>query len=333
MDCRPSTLTMLLAGAVCAVALTAAAQGGAPEGGSVIFSGPGADNAQGMFGNKTSSDKGDGPDASDEVQAPGSFFAKRPAPALPPVFSPDVDRVLQERKSWALMTPEEIMGVATPEKILGITKSGDSSINSLSPENHFLQDQTTSSFATNSMASEGSATHWSWSKDTDNASTGDALRESAFVNFNRPWTPSTTPANNPFSSFNSGFGAGQRMSEDDSEKSKLTQQADLERFRQMLNTGSTMNQPANTTPGYKFIYSSTPEPDAFEKAQLGNNPSGSSLSTVEDDIMKPTGIAPLPGLATEAPKKTEVTPAWAPKPPPWLSSQQPNPFVLAKPKL
>ena len=334
--------TWLLAGRFCAVALSAAAQGGVPSGQASPFAVPGDEGQEQPAANPFS----DNPNFADEVQAPSSLFGRGPAAPLPPpqVISPDVNRVLQNRKNWALMTPEEILGVTTPEQILGVKKPEDLINGSLTPEQRFLRRQDAASAESNNQNNDASSSaRWSLTKNPDDSGSSDnsdllappdSTGDSPFVNFNRQM--SSSAGKSPFGRPNgNGNWIQAPVQTADSAKATKEQDAEMERFRRLLDPAETVNRPVAVMPGYKFDFPSSPSAasdNPFAKKRPAPSQYTSSLSAMENPFTRPVGLTPLPGIATEAPKKAEAPPSWAPKPPPWMS-QEPNPFVLPQPKL
>lgn len=338
--------TWLLAGLLCVVAFSAAAQGGVSSGQASPFAVPG-DEGQGQ---STANPFSDNANFADEIQAPSSLFSRgRPAATLPPpqIISPDMNRVLQNRKNWALMTPEEILGVATPEQILGVKKPEDLATSSLTPEQRFLRRQDAPSAESNNQNNDpSSSSRWSLTKDpnspnsSDNSDNSgmlapqDSTGDSPFANFNRMLNSSSgkSPFDRPK---NNGNWIQAPVQTADSVKAMRDQAAEMDRFKRLLDPGEAVSRPMTVLPEYKFDFpASLPaaSDNPFAKKRLAPSSYSSSLSPIESPFAKPIGLAPLPGIATEAPKKVEAPPAWAPKPPPWMS-QQPNPFAMPQPKL
>src|SRR5471032_1860811 len=113
---------LAVAGMVLAASAVAQAQTFTQPGQAIIFSAPdngdAASNAPSL-----ASPPPVAPGFADTIHAPGFNFeppsktsAPPPAPAAARVSPGEADR----RKNWALMTPAEILGVATPENILKI---------------------------------------------------------------------------------------------------------------------------------------------------------------------------------------------------------------------
>ena len=335
--------TWLLAGMLCAVAFSVAAQGGVSSGQASPFAAPG-DEGQGQPAANPFSDNAN---LADEIQAPSSLFNQgRPAAPLPPpqLISPDMNRVLQNRKNWALMTPEEILGVATPEQILGVKKPEDLITGSLTPEQRFLRRQDVPSAESNNQGNDpSSSSRWSLTKNPDDLENSDnsgmlapqdSTGDSPFANFNRMLNSSSgkSPFDRPK---NGGNWIQAPVQTADSAKATREQDAEMERFRRLLDPGAAANRPAMVLPDDKFDFPSSASASSanpFAKKRPAPSPYLSSFSATENAFAKPIGLTLLPGIATEAPKKAEAPPSWAPKPPPWMS-QQPNPFALPQPKL
>ncbi len=323
---------------LCVVAVSAAAQGGVPSSQASPFAAPSDEG----LGQPAANPFSDNPNFSDEVQAPGSLFGRQPGPPLPPPqISPDMNRVLQNRKNWALMTPEEILGVTTPEQVLGVKKPEDMLTDSLTPEQRFLlRQEAPSAEATNQNFDGSSPFRWSLTKEPDNSDNSGMLMptdpngDSPFANFNRSLNGSA--GKSLFGRPGSGGNWIQAPAQTpDAAKAMREQAEEMERFKRLLNPGEDAAKPVAVLPEYKFDFPSSLPADSdnpFAKKRPAPSSFSSSLSPVESPFARPIGLVPLPGIATEAPKKAEVPAAWAPKPPPWMS-EQPNPFALPQPKL
>src|SRR5208282_2110094 len=124
MNFRPANFRMsLLAGALSAALLSAAAQSGAPPSSKpIIFSAPAGDNAA-SNAPSLAPRFSDRLNFANEVRAPVSVFGVQspslslPGPSSVPTLSSAeaqrLQKMLDERENWALMTPEEILGVDT----------------------------------------------------------------------------------------------------------------------------------------------------------------------------------------------------------------------------
>lgn len=328
MEIRSAKPGWWMALVFCAAALSASAQGGASSSQTGLFASPG----DGTEDSSVSSPFADSDNFADQIQAPTSLFNNRAAAPLPAPM-PEVNQVLEERKNWALMTPEEILGLKTPEEILGVKKAEDIEQGSLTPEERFLLRQDTpATGATNGYSTDDKTSRWWLTKgpeDPDFLTPQQTEENSSLADFNR--LISATPNKGPFAARNnSGNWIQAPVSTGDSEKADAEQQAEMERFRQMLDPGAAFEKPATAMTDNRFGFSDAGQ-DPYQKVRAANR-AATSLSTVEDDVAKPVGLTPLPGLATEPPKKLDTTPTWAAKPPPWLS-EQPNPFAIPPPKL
>src|SRR5271170_2682982 len=122
MGFRPTKPALsLLVAAMSAKALCAGAQ---PSDRSIIFSTPKTDDAQSATPSLTP--QKEMPVLPGSLQAPDpalNFHATDDRPALPPpeTYNPQnqrMQKMLEERKNWTLMTPAEILGVTPTEELL-----------------------------------------------------------------------------------------------------------------------------------------------------------------------------------------------------------------------
>ena len=128
MGFRPVNLKMLPAVFLAAtMVLSAGAQQSAQP---VIFSSAQSDD-------NTPSTLSLAPQATEQPNLADKFRAPLPAsnlnfpsdagplpqmPANPPADNERLQQILEERRNWTLMTPQEIFGVTTPEEIMGLPK-------------------------------------------------------------------------------------------------------------------------------------------------------------------------------------------------------------------
>jgi hypothetical protein len=342
---------LLLAGALAAAFLSATAQDGAPPSSkAIIFSAPaddnGASNALSLLPQRSEQ-----PDFARELRAPSSIFDVQP-PSLPsPVLSriPTLSRaeaqrlrrVLDERENWALMTPEEILGVDTAGNMLQTPeqKAADDKRN-LSVFERFLERQQQLHMpVTNGNYGGDSASDWDFSRNQrgmTNGSPSGRVRNGlpgAGRLLDRFFNDAT--ANNPF--------AGQNGDRNEGWFSSLglppqpapptpEQLAERERFRQLLDSSSFSDTSAKSAPGDKSLSSLQPFSDTTSDQTPTVNPVGASYAPLSSGIGRPAGLTPLPGITTApASLQSSAPPAWAPQPPPWLL-QTPQPFSVPQRK-
>jgi hypothetical protein len=328
MDFRFANLKWLpVAVALSAAVLPAAAQNGAaPAGQAILFSTPTGDTAASNATALASPDSRS-QDLANRFQSPESLFNTAPPdqfslPSGSPAISGSQARRLQknaeDQKNWALLTPEEILGVTSPEEILA---SDTQDKEHKSPSERFLARQQTG--ATNSFFNDNQASRWILSKDRDDANaTGSA----------RPGLPDAAqflnrfgaalPDNNPFASQNQDDWFKQQATA--FPKPNPEQIAAMGRFRQLLNSGSSADALEKSS-GSKFLSSQEPPLDPNLETLPVVNRFGASYMPLSSSFNKPTGLTPLPG--TTQPMVTPVvTPSWAPKPPPWLTDNPPRKF-------
>jgi hypothetical protein len=263
--------------------------------------------------------------------SPDNNAMSRGAPA--PVFSnPNAalwQKALQDRKNWALMTPEQILGIPTPESILGVANQRDDA--KLSPEQRYLnrREEEAQAAATNGARSSiSSAPSSVWAnidtsaegfQQTDNKNevmapngrqTMPQLVQNRGAFFNQS-APSSAGAASPANSiWSSAF-----QSPDPTPKSTPEQLAGMEKFRALLE--SPPPQPLALPDSYSAP-AAAKVVDPFLQAQPASyNPSGSSPAAMESGISRPVGITPLSGITGLRPiadKPTSLV-----QPPPWMS--------------
>jgi hypothetical protein len=324
MDFRFSNLKLLLLSVAVVFTLPSEAQQGSQP---ILFSSPdngSAADLKGVGGSST-------PDLQDAFQAPSSFDPNKSdatpsAPGIPSTSAPEGERLqkmLDDRKNWVFMTPAEILGVATPEEILGIPdrNAAGQRQNSTAIE-RFTERQMQG--GTNGFQSGDSYSWWnSHNRDNSpNASlpnliSSDLANSSPVMNIN---SFVTAPKDNLFAG--QGVNASQPL-----QTPNIAQQAEINTFEQLLEPTRASAPLSSLTPVDRNLENSS-DP-IFGPAK--NNDAGASFTPLSSEIATPTGLTPLPGIATQKDTQPQTPPSWAPKPPPWLS-QEPQPFVMPQRK-
>ena len=236
-----------------------------------------------------------------------------------------MQKLLDDRKNWTLLTPEEILGVPTPEKILGVPMADDQK--NLTATERYLKrmDQNSQSIsATNAL--QGA---WLSLDSTQNDLSGSKLSSSRLGVFNnRLWgqnqnqnqnqngTSQDVPDAKSVSIWASAFTQPPVAPKPDTE-----QIAAMERFRVLLGSVTPPAPILTTLPNQPVA----PVVDPNLQVMPEVNPMGGGFTTLKDTSSKPMGIIPLPGIATRPiPVSQKVDPG-SPKPPPWLTHQIPAP--------
>ena len=337
----PKLKGLLLVVATGAMVLSAAAQSSDR---SIIFSTPKTDDAQ-TATPSLSSQNSQLPVLPDSLQAPDPglhFQAPNDYPAAPPAVagapqSERMKKMLEDRKNWALMTPEEILGTAPADELLpaperdamGRKKNASQLDRYLDRENNLRGG------LTNSWQNDRDNLPWNLSRDRNGLNLSDpgrdntmdaAQRLSEYLNSRRF---GDGPVNR--NGKNSGWDAFNPPPPQTRDKPDVEQMAAMDRFRQLLNPS-----PAPATepsPDSKFfpVPKIAPVVDPYiTQPDYMPNPVGGSYTPLTTGIGKPTGLTPLPGIVN--PGITPVAaPAWAPQPAPWLI-QGPQPFVMPQRK-
>jgi len=350
MNFRPVAFRMpLLAGALAAVFLSAAAQNGAsPSSKAIIFSAPAGENAA-SNAPSLSPRLSDRPDFANELRAPVSVFdAQGPTPPLPapsraPMLSSAeaqrLQKMLDERENWALMTPEEILGVSAPANSLRTAEQeAANNQKKLTLLERFLERQQQPQAAvTNRYLNDNSSTGWDFLGNQGRLTNG-----SPFNPVGLPTAPqildrffNDTPANNrsPGQNENGRAGWFRSLGLPPQPPSPTPEQlAERERFRQLLDPGLSSDTSAKSSPNGKFFSSLQLLPDATADQAPTRSPVGASFAPLSSGIGRPTGLPPLPGITSSTNWQSfAAPPAWAPQLPPWLLST-PQPFTMPQRK-
>jgi hypothetical protein len=236
-------------------------------------------------------------------------------------------KVLNERKNWALMTPEQIMGIPTPESILGIPDPKEDP--KLSLEERFLQrqDRQSQMMASNNLVR---ANPYLWNNDAaaagvfqgsdgngpldklapDRPQVGSGLRANPapFITPTpRPVVGGVPVADNIWAS---PFGSPEPLP-----KPTPNQLAGMETFRALLDTAP---PPAPTPAASTFSSQPAPAVDPFlQQSSTPFNPVGSAPSAVASSITRPAGLTPLSGVMAPPPPRPKPPPLV--QTPPWMS--------------
>jgi len=270
--------------------------------------------------------------------SPVTAFANPPfsaAPAPMPTWTRRSQKSSAGNRPWEFMTPAEILGLA-PDQMLPTQKNdaqGDQG--SLTPLERYLQGQ--NSFAQYRTNSAGNAFReqnpWANGSDqTNNAATGlFGAWGNGQSNVSSPFLGNAS--GNNFSGGPNGDSIWPKIFGSPASQSAFNPdqpQSDMSQFMQLLNPSSTPATAVTApeeTPSFK---PQTAWPNSDSTAPLAN-PIGASFAPLSSGISKPAGLAPLPSLTQPAAVQPVAPPAWAPPPPPWLSST-PQPFAVPQRK-
>ena len=341
----------LLAGALSVLVLSVAAQNGAPPSSkAIIFSAPagekGTSNALSLVPRLSGR-----PHFGNDVRAPVSVFDIQ-SPSLPPTVplsAPTLSRtdlkrlqkMLDERENWALMTPEEILGVdatgdtlRTPEQ-----EAADNQENLTVVERFLERQQQTHTAVANEYTSGNSSSDWDFSRRQSgltNGSPSDSVRiglPTAAQILDRFFND--LPANNQFAGQNGSRGADWFKSlglPPQPAAPTPEQLAERERFRQLLDPGSYSDSRAKSSPGAEFPSPLQPLSGMTPNKTPTGNSVGASFAPLSSGIGRPAGLTPLPGITGSTNwQSSAASPSWAPQPPPWLV-QTPQPFAMPQRK-
>ena len=264
--------------------------------------------------------------------APPISVAPVPMPARMQPFKKSSD----DHRSWEFMTPAEILGVA-PDQILQTSrKNAQGDQDSLTPMERYMQGQSSfARFRTNSAGNSLREQNFWVNGNNRTNNTFPSLFSSMWGNLQSnvsgPFL-GNAPVNNWLGDPNRdsvwpkmpGSPASQPGSNPDQQQSAMSQ------FMQLLNPSATPTTAATAPDETTSFKSQTAWPNSDSTAPLAN-PVGASIAPLSSGIGKPAGLAPLPSLDRPTAVQPAATPAWAPQPPPWLSST-PQPFAVPQRK-
>jgi hypothetical protein len=328
---------LFLAGAVAAVSC-AQAQSVMQPGQPIIFSSPGNDDASNAPTLAAPSPVASGfPDAS---QPPLFNFGAMPprnvrlpapqatAAAAAPGDFERLQKLLDERKNWALLTPAEVIGIPTPEKILGLPeRDASGQEKNLTVTERYYERQNRLQTGRTNDYQNNLASRWNLpdgqnddrlnadSFNPKNAGFGNpAQNADSFFGDNAPANNNAVASQKPDAGSGDFFAAPTRLTPA-ATAANLEQQAEMERFRQLLDPPPQPAAAAKHSSGESvFSLPHTEQNSLFGQTPANPNPIGGSFTPLGSGI---GGLPASPGQNNTPP--ITVTPSWAPQPPPWLS--------------
>ncbi|HEY3760703.1 MAG TPA: hypothetical protein VGN23_03050 [Verrucomicrobiae bacterium] len=266
------------------------------------------------------------PEAAMAVQAQSFDFGATPGPAVPPPsISPaqlaQMQKDLDEKQNWALLTPQELMGIPTPQKIMGLSDDENESV-----AQRYLERQQTP--VTNDVTAQ-------WDLSPNGSISNSAAAAVAVFGSANPAASSffsqvmgnstSDQANQNVGnwSFSFGSGPGVTASQPTPEQVAATEEA-LQKmitpFNAPLSSSSqtepSFNANAFNVPPKPVSPAAQPVQDTL-LAQPQFNPMGESFQPLRGGVQAPVTAKPLPGLIQQ--NKTPAASEWKPQLPPWLS--------------
>ena len=328
--------------ALAAACSTQAQPSGQGPGKAIIFSAPDDDAVSSNMPSLVAKQPGL-LDLANTVRSPALNFgaASMPAPRLPAVSPSQIQRMqrlLDERKNWTLLTPEEILGLPTREKILGIQDldafgqpKNETVIEQYYERQEQLRARTNDyNFGEADSSSQKGLFGVQETQMNPNiwSPAGGKPASSTLMNQVLNGTPDnrTTSARAPENTWPKSFDLPAP-----SPDHTMEQQAALEQFQQLLQqhslAGGTAKAPALGSPIF-FPMSTTPTSLSGQAVVI---PIGASFTPLSSGIAMPTGVTPLPSLLGQNNTATTPAPEWKPELPPWMSSA-PQPDVIPQRK-
>jgi hypothetical protein len=324
----------LLVIGVAVAAFSAEAQpAGRRPGQAIVFSSPDGENVSSNLPSLTAKP----PEMLDWVNAvpsPGANAGAAPAAELPvlpqvPAISPaqiqQMRRLLDERKNWAMQTPEDLLGLTTPKKILGVTdrdafgRPKDASVlmqyfnrqdqsQSRTNNGHFgAMDLAGRLDPLNGQGSQFNPDIWSG----PDGKAGDPALMNPFSTgaTDKRGASARTPQNEWLKSFN--------LPQPPPKPAPEPQSA-MSAFQPSLRRPAAAGGAAKATAlGGPLFSSPGTAPLVAPPVTI---PIGVSYTPVNSGIGMPAGVTPVPSLFNQSNAASLFGPAWKAQPPPWASS-------------
>src|SRR3984957_11359138 len=253
-------------------------------------------------------------------------------PQSPHAGNQQLQKILEERKNWTLMTPEEIFGVTTPEKILGVHEydASGQKIELTQVERYLARQNEPQTGATNGSQTGAAGGYWdsSGNQEGDSFNPDGTRRENSRLLLSGLLNPSQD--NGTLDKQNDGENWFKSFAAPATPKPNPEQQEVMEKFRQLLAPSpvAAAGTVQSGSSGKFFPAPATPNP-LFDQPTV--NPIGASFTPLSSGIGKPQGLTPLPGVTGQNNPQPAAVPSWAPQPAPWLS-QGPQPFEVPQRK-
>jgi hypothetical protein len=259
---------------------------------------------------------------------PGQVFR---APS--PEETQRMQKLLDQRKNWALLTPAEILGLPTQEKILGVQERDAFG----QPKNEtavtqYYERQGRLRARTNNYGYNYSWTNWAprWNSSGNRDELANPDAESA-ADSRRSEPPTlvdqllgrTRSRRAPTSEEGAAeFGWPKPFSLAPLPLAPTPEQrAAMEQFQQLLQPHPLQDSTAKASKTVKPLYSSTFDGSSLAAKPPEANPLGVSFTPLSSGLTLPAAYSPLTGLAGQTPATSPAAaPEWKPSPPPWMSS-------------
>jgi hypothetical protein len=279
-------------------------------------------------------------DFGNTLQAPSSFnFSDPVVDTPPPVGVPVVSHaealrmqdLLDRRKNWMLLTPAEILGATTPEKIMGIQERDASG----RPKNLTALERYTERRNQPPPADANTNALPTWNFSDKQPDTSNSIPGGLGSPDNMAGLSLNPASDNQTFAWQNGNNSWSKLFDSPSPSPlpvvTLAQQTDMDRFRQLLKSGSSSAAVAATPSlsGIKFSLPQTALSSGLGQSAL--TPVGASFTPLNSGIGKPAEMPKLPSIWSLSLTSPPSAAAWAPQPPPWLSPT-PQPFATPQRK-
>jgi hypothetical protein len=315
------------------------AQGSEPrQGQPILFSSPAGDDVDTNNLPSLSPKPAEALDIEGIAHTPDFNFnnVRNPMPLAPgPGFYGESAEQQDRRRNWTLLTPAEILGAATPEKIMGISeRDAFGRAKNLTALERYTERQNQLQLRlakTNALLAGEISSAWNFSGDPYGMSNS----------ISGGWRNPEYPANSLFGS--APDRQAQSRQKENSAWSRLfdqpsalpapnlAQQANMERFRQMLNPESSPITPA-TAASADGIKTTLPQSMLGSSlAQAAAPRFAASFTPLSSGVSRPPALPKLPAAWSLGYTSAPPAAVWSPQQAPWLAPG-PQPFVAPQRK-
>ena len=276
------------------------------------------------------------PDPTLHLQAPNDPLVAPPA-AVNPLQARRMKQMLEDRKNWAQMTPEQILGMTPTDELLQPSDRDalGAKKDAMSLDRYPDRENNPRGGFTNNWQYGRDDSPWNNSRDRNDRNPADPGRDNTMDAVQR--------LNQYLDSRRIGDGTANRSDKifgwdsfnpparPTPDKPDVEQVAAMERFRQLLNPSPVPATEPSSDSKFFPVPKTAPVADPYlTQPDYMPNPAGASYKPLTAGTGKPAGLTPLPGIVTPGMAPATV-PAWAPLPAPWLL-QGPQPFVMPQRK-
>jgi len=282
------------------------------------------------------------PDPALHFQAPNDLPSAPPA-AVNPLQARRMKQMLEDRKNWAQMTPEQILGTTPADELLQPSDRDalGGKKNAMPLDRYSDRENNLRGGFTNNWQNSRDNSPWNLSRDRNDLNPSapgrDSMMDAAqrlneYLNNRRFGDAAVNRNDKNFGGNSFSPSPVQKTAKSEMDRlAEIDRLAGMDRFRQLLNPSLAPATESASDSKYFSAAKTDPVVDPFlTQPDYLPNPAGAAFKPLTTGIGKPTGLTPLPGIVMPGTVPATI-PAWAPHPAPWLLLG-PQPFVTPQRK-